>query len=189
MAEQIVTREPLNLKMGQKLVKMPTATKKSGPEDRKSLDSRVDVKEKDIPEKKPLEGKIKETIATFVKPEKDKKARIPTMGLNHEALETAAYLMVQTLPGQTQEVIIEMARYQLEIPLWHYLCGMWLRCFNDGDLVHYDVDPAWEDGTFGSGSPICKVCDKPFPSERPGQVVCGQECGIEYATRKRSNVG
>lgn len=130
---------------------------------------------------------LKQTSEPKLGPTKPTDERTPLTGATHDKLEAAAELLLSVLPNHIAETLHHFCKSEIEIPLWHYLCGIWVRCYSSGELNGYDIDPAWEEGAFGLHELICAVCKKQFKQTRIGQLVCSDVCGITYANRNRKN--
>ncbi len=97
-------------------------------------------------------------------------------------LEHAATILMELLPGQARDLVIELADLQYKCPRWHIVVGSMLRLFEEGRNSDYSTEPHWAHDMHEPVKTTCEECEKEFLPERLGQIYCSQTCG-EASTR------
>lgn len=99
-----------------------------------------------------------------------------------DMLEAAANLLVDSYPAEsTRAILRETARSQF-IPLWMLLTGIIQRSYDNGEHTAPIIDPLWlaanpvKLGDYGKV--ICRTCGEEFTPRWPGEVYCGNNCGL-----------
>lgn len=103
--------------------------------------------------------------------------------LSVEELDKAAEMLLSVMPSHALDAYTEMAKIQMQIPLWQYVAGILLHAYNDARLGAYDVEPSWTEEGFGTYAPVCVICGESFEAVTFGQQVCGDKCGAILATK------